>query len=448
MRTATGTDAADGGAAGAEADLASAIAAMEALGVEVDRGEAAAWLEAVAAATADPGEFVIRNGVGGHELALLDFDHGPGALARLRPLANLVRSPAADGLQVALAVAGSVAQGRIQPFPADVDFFERVNILAPSATIARDRLADHVRACLGRTAAHPALAVEEVLFGKTAGGRPRCWRRHDLPDVAALDAPDPQRLTAWSDAAQDPGFVKLTWFLRDAALGGPIWLSKVIDATWQGPDGRVRSLDGAIDAEFQQIYLGEADAVLARRLTAGLGVVDREAYARAMEREVVVYRRADPPNEGKAAKRLYNLCRLTGRTLAAVFLRELFDEPKARLYGMRRLLDALAVECGSDPERALAGLTALVEEVAGHVAHEAGGAEPAAVALVQAVADCRALVAAPGGVAECGQRLAGTVAALDEALERYVGALFRQRLTGYGPTAALLAELDERYPDR
>jgi hypothetical protein len=41
---------------------------------------------------------------------------------------------------------------------------------------------------------------------------------------------------------------------------------------------------------------------------------------------------SDSPNYGKAAKRLYNIFRLTGRYAEAAYLRELFDEPTTMLY--------------------------------------------------------------------------------------------------------------------
>jgi hypothetical protein len=40
----------------------------------------------------------------------------------------------------------------------------------------------------------------------------------------------------------------------------------------------------------------------------------------------------DHPNYGKAAKRMYNVFRLTGQYAEAAYLRELFDEPTTMLY--------------------------------------------------------------------------------------------------------------------
>jgi len=46
-------------------------------------------------------------------------------------------------------------------------------------------------------------------------------------------------------------------------------------------------------------------------------------------------------NYGKAAKRMYNIFRLTGRHQAAALIRELFDEPAALLYQVWSLLDTI-----------------------------------------------------------------------------------------------------------
>jgi hypothetical protein len=56
----------------------------------------------------------------------------------------------------------------------------------------------------------------------------------------------------------------------------------------------------------------------------------------------------DPANYGKAAKRLYNIFRLTGRHEGAALIRELFDEPAALLYQVAALIDSLEDATRSD----------------------------------------------------------------------------------------------------
>jgi len=56
-----------------------------------------------------------------------------------------------------------------------------------------------------------------------------------------------------------------------------------------------------------------------------------------LEKEVRKYVTKDP-NYGKAAKRMYNIFRLTGRYEEAAYLRELFDEPATVLYQVWSLI--------------------------------------------------------------------------------------------------------------
>ena len=63
----------------------------------------------------------------------------------------------------------------------------------------------------------------------------------------------------------------------------------------------------------------------------------RSHYVTQLEKEVKKYF-TKSPNYGKAAKRLYNIFRLTGRYADAAYLRELFDEPTTILYQIGALI--------------------------------------------------------------------------------------------------------------
>jgi hypothetical protein len=73
-----------------------------------------------------------------------------------------------------------------------------------------------------------------------------------------------------------------------------------------------------------------------------------------MRREVNHYTRQSP-NYAKAAKRLYNLLRLTEQRESAAYLRELFDEPVAQLYQVPGLLEA--AQAALDPRSGIARAT-------------------------------------------------------------------------------------------
>ena len=93
--------------------LEALIAGIEAAGVAVDSEAALSWLRGVAEAAATPDEFAVAadHGLGGHELALLDFE--PATAERLRQIGSLIAAPPVPGVRTALAISGSAAQGRI-----------------------------------------------------------------------------------------------------------------------------------------------------------------------------------------------------------------------------------------------------------------------------------------------------------------------------------------------
>lgn len=100
------------------------------LGVEIDEQEAAQWLGAIDGARQSEDVVVdVREGVFGHRVTMLDFS--PARLAHFRKIAKIVEFTDEPGVvETALALSGSAAQSRIQTFPGDADFFERVNIKA------------------------------------------------------------------------------------------------------------------------------------------------------------------------------------------------------------------------------------------------------------------------------------------------------------------------------
>lgn len=426
--------------------VAALIAGIEAAGVAVNDEAAIEWLTAVAAAANDDQSFAVdTSGLGGHELALLDFDAT--SAERFRRIGALIGTPATPNVRPALAIAGSAAQGRIQPFPADADFFERIHILAADEPTARRRFAEIVRAGVARTQAIDGLTVEDVYFGRVANHLPgplppRAWTAltWTLAEVIAGEAalpipgePDaPPVRVEWEAAAADPGFVKIDWRLTDPALGGPGRVSKVIDATWQDPAGRIESLDGAIDADFQQVYLDAEAAATASMLIERMTPADRERYLQAMEREVAIYAAKLPPNFGKVARRLYNICRMTGHHPEALFLRELFDEPVARLYQAHARLEFIAIRHAAHPGGAQSALLALVDEVCTALHDE--------IATRSIVDACRDLAYPPSL-----ESFADVLSRVDRDLERRSSAAFGERLLAYAPIAAMIEAIQSRH---
>ena len=87
----------------------------------------------------------IRTGTFGHKITMLDFS--PEDLAHFRQIGKLVEFEDIPGkVETALALSGSAAQSKIQTYPGDADYFERVNIIAePTRKSLRNPGADHAR---------------------------------------------------------------------------------------------------------------------------------------------------------------------------------------------------------------------------------------------------------------------------------------------------------------
>jgi hypothetical protein len=280
---------------------------------------------------------------------MLDFQAND--LARFREIGRLVEFQDRPGVvETALALSGSAAQSKIQTYPGDADFFERVNIKAPTREQACQVLADLIREKAISTAKGPNYQLIEVKFGSFPtdvsiqgkhkfAGSPISWTIGDIQD-GFIEAVQPNGETVqirWREVADDPGWCKLDWVVTDPDRGTLANASNMLDVTWESPDGRITPLDGYLDPYFQEVYLeGESIPIFAK-LAKHVSANALDDYVDQLEIEVNKYLTKDI-NYGKAAKRMYNVFRMTGRYEEAAFLRELFDEPTAMLYQVWALI--------------------------------------------------------------------------------------------------------------
>jgi hypothetical protein len=366
------------------------ILAARRLGIEADASEARTWMLAVESGGA-AGSLGVDRGLGvfGDRIALLDFD--PDDLARIRRLVPHVRMVGRDDLESAIAISGSSAQGRVQLFPGDADFFERVHIHAETEAAAQQVLRDAMRATAVRAFDEPDIVLVEVnlgVYGEAAveRGRPRAvgdtitWTPDDIVagriTVEVEAATGTSRTIAWDDVAIGGGWVYLGWIVADRNEGRIALASVMVDPTWEDPTGTIRSLDGAVDPLAQEIYLEPEALELVGRVDDLVASDARDAYRAAMRSEAYHYTHVDP-NYAKAAKRLYNLFRVADELEAAVYVGELFDEPTARLYQVPGLLDA--ADLALDPDSGIDRNTVLrqLDLVAAAIADVTDGSEEA-----------------------------------------------------------------------
>ena len=186
-------------------DLARIIESARRLGVEIDEEEALQWLAAMAAEHDESVVMDSRTGVFGHKVSMLDFSDAD--LEHFRKVGRLVEFLDVPGkIETALALSGSAAQSKIQSYPGDADYFERVNIIADTREEACRVLADIMREKAVSTAKGPNYLLIEVSHGDGRGAGKRRGQVRQLPD-----GPDPRwgekvkRIADRMDAGRDPG---------------------------------------------------------------------------------------------------------------------------------------------------------------------------------------------------------------------------------------------------
>jgi hypothetical protein len=359
-------------------DLERIIEAAKRLGVELDEDDALQWLTSIAATSADEVSVDIKTGTFGHKVTMLDFS--PEDLAHFRKIGKLVEFEDVPGqVETALALSGSAAQSKIQTFPGDADFFERVNILAETWEDACAILARILREKALSSLKGETYELIEVKFGnypadlkrdghQMTAGTPISWPAADI-ERGYFDAVTPDgasRKITWEEVANDPGWCKLDWVVIDPVRKTLVNASNMLDVTWEAPDGAITPLDGYLDGFFQEVYLEAESIPIFSKLVKNISGDALDHYVSQLTNEVKKYTTKDI-NYGKAAKRMYNIFRLTGKYAEAAYLRELFDEPATLLYQVWSLIRTIDDCCKPNssiaPDTVLAQADTLILDV-------------------------------------------------------------------------------------
>jgi len=220
-------------------DLKRIIASAERLGIELDEAEALQWLTAMAVDQADD-KIVIneREGIFGHRVSMLDFS---------------TEDP------------GSAAQSKIQAYPGDADYFERVNILAATREAACKLLGEIIRDKALETIKGPNYQLIQVRMGSYPqkvvregvgyeSGASIEWDPAELRvgqiEVSTLEGQP--MVIHWDQAARDPGWCKLDWVVADPVRN-------------VSPVPKITSVQ-ARGSEMSQWYLGIKTGSLSSRL--------------------------------------------------------------------------------------------------------------------------------------------------------------------------------------
>jgi hypothetical protein len=411
------------------------VAAAARLGVELDEAAARQWMLAVA--DGDAGLDVDGGaGVFGNRVAMLDFDRDD--LDRLRRLVPHVRLVGHPQVESAIAISGSSAQGEVQLFPGDADFFERAHIRASTQAEAAQVLRDIMRATAMRAFAEPDIVLVEANLGVSPDGDPITWTPDDVVAGAiTIEVDGTPQVIRWDDVDVAQGWVYIGWIAADREQGRIALASVMVDATWEDDAGEIRSLDSAVDPLAQEIYLEASALPLVEKLGALVPEGAREAYRDAMRAESHHYTAVDP-NFAKAAKRLYNLFRVTDELEAAAYVRELFDEPSAKLYQVPGLLDAADVAL--DPASGITRDTVVrqLDLVAAAIADVTDGSVEDE--LIGSIDRLRATAMADGRESDDWPAVLADVRTTCSAI---VNEFFRERLLGYPQVRELVEALRE-----
>lgn len=356
-------------------DLSRIVESAARLGIELDEAEALQWMTSMASLESSMEISIDKDsGVFGNKIVMLDFS--PKELAHFREVGHLVEFYDEPGVvETALALSGSSAQSKIQTYPGDCDYFERVNIKAESKQQACGILSRIIREKALSALKGPTYQLLEVKFGNypydvlrgdtlIKAGTPVSWMPSEI-QKGQIEAESPDGAPAvirWQDVESSPGWCKLDWVIADPVRNQLSNASNMLDVTWEAPDSSITPLDGYLDPYFQEVYL-EADSIpIFSKLAKHVSADALDEYVRQLEHEVNKYLTRDV-NYGKVAKRLYNIFRLTGRYEDAAFLRDLFDEPTTMLYQVWALIRTIDDAVKPDTEITLDQLLAQADQL-------------------------------------------------------------------------------------
>ncbi len=430
-------------------DLARIVESAHRLGIELDEAEALQWMTAIASFDSSMEISVdADSGVFGNKIVMLDFS--PRELAHFREVGRLVEFYDEPGVvETALALSGSSAQSKIQTYPGDCDYFERINIRATTRELACQILSRLMRDKALGSRKGPTYQLIEVKYGNypfdvlrgerlSRAGSPVSWKPDEIQNgLIEAKYPDGTPATVkWNDVEANPGWCKLDWVIADPAHGQLSNASNMLDVTWEAPDGSITPLDGYLDPYFQEVYLEAESIPIFSKLAKHVSADALDNYIKQLEHEVSKYLTKDV-NYGKVAKRMYNIFRLTGRYEDAAFLRDLFDEPTTMLYQVWSLIRTVDDAYKPDTQITLDQLLSQADQLIISVIHVLeGGQEEEIVRLLLRFRDALSRQ-------DCGQELSGPAEAARAEVINLVNNFFYDKLSAVPTIKAYMEGIQE-----
>src|SRR3989304_5792657 len=175
-----------------------------------------------------------------------------GVAAMAQPQAPTPSSEVARIVESARRPRGPAAQSKIQSYPGDCDYFERVNIIAPTRQEACRILAEVMREKAISTAKGPTHQLIEVKFGSypfdvvkdgrpIRAGSPISWKPEEIRtgQIEGFRPNGGAAAIGWYEASAEPGWCKLDWGGADPARQQLANASHMLDVPWGAPGGPV-----------------------------------------------------------------------------------------------------------------------------------------------------------------------------------------------------------------
>jgi hypothetical protein len=228
-----------------------------------------------------------------------------------------------------MSVAGTAVQGRVHPFPPDVDFDERIHVVANTLREAAVTASARIIASIRRISGGPVpgrtdIEFRQLLTFANSGKKVRM----SLGDVLRPDAE--RTLTPGIEAFASGGNVNTFWrgFLDDGRFLG---LTRVIFVTAKRPDGSdLIKLGGS--AEFNLAFLEDPGEVPQTNIA---------LFAWQMCCAAVQVAKPPSPNWLKAAKRAYNYFSTIGDTAHMSQLEPVFRRREAHVEQYASVVDGI-----------------------------------------------------------------------------------------------------------
>ncbi len=280
---------------------------------------------------------------GGEKLygSIYSIIDGHSDLERMSKVADSIRSGSGESVMAirseegatytsAMVASGSFAQREINPFPADMDFAEHVDISVEDLESGGRVLASILQETVSKTSSDDSLKFLELKVGvypedapDGIKGKGIKWTADEIKsgrkDITTEDGTIIGSIDL-AKACENPSMVKLDWL---AQVDGQVKeLTKVINVEISDSKGEILVTNRQRGSGFQEIYF---DDISKFSLTEDLRDPKvRKEYLDFLRKDIKHYSDPDAPNFLKVAKRAYNFLKVSGdidgsRSLAPLF---------------------------------------------------------------------------------------------------------------------------------